>query len=395
MADQNQEQVQKENDLYAQKTVLGTEAVHAPKLTFDDRPVAEPVMTPDQDKVVPKAVLTPEEQRQVDAFVEKIDISNASAVMNYGAGTQKNLADFSEKAMESVRTKDMGEVGEMLSDLITELKNFDVDTEEKGIIGFFKKQKNSLDKLRARYSKVETNVDAVTNELEKHEVTLMKDSDILDRMYDMNLAYYKELTMYIEAGKKKLAIVRSTDLPAAQKKAEASGLPEDAQAAKDLASQCTRFEKKIYDLELTKTIALQTAPQIRLLQGSDMQMAEKIQSTIVNTIPLWKNQMVIAIGMEHANEAARAERAVNDTTNELLKKNADKLHTVTVESAKENERGIVDVETLQHTNQELISAIDEIMQIQKDGKEKRANAEKQLSGIEQQLHDKLLEASKS
>lgn len=388
---QMQSQMKKTGD--SRNEVFGTETAYAPTLTFGDAPAPASASPAVQQPAVPQIVLTPEEQKQVDDFVGKIDISNASAIMNYGTGTQKNLADFSERAMESVRTKDMGEVGDMLSNLITELKNFDVDDNEKGIVGFFKKQKNNLDRLKARYSKVETNVDAVTNELEKHQVTLMKDSDMLDRMYNMNLAYYRELTMYIEAGKKKLAMVRADELPAAQEKAQKSGLPEDAQAAKDLASQCTRFEKKIYDLELTKTIAMQTAPQIRLLQGSDMQMAERIQTTIVNTIPLWKNQMVIAIGMEHANQAARAEREVNDMTNDLLKKNAEKLHTVTVESAKENERGIVDVETLQHTNQELISAIDEIMQIQKDGRQKRAEAEKQLGGIEEQLRSKLLEAS--
>ncbi len=344
---------------------------------------------------VPEIQLTPQEQKMVDDFVKKIDLSNTSAIMNYGAATQKNLADFSQKTIDNVRTKDMGEVGNMLAGLITELKNFDVDDNEKGIRGFFKKKKNQLDEIKARYSKVETNVDAVSNELEKHEAKLLKDSQVLDRMYELNLNYYHELTMYIAAGKKKMEIVRGKDLIEAQQRAAASGLPEDSQSAKDLAAQCDRFEKKIYDLELTRTIAMQTAPQIRMLQNTDMQMAEKIQSTIVNTIPLWKNQMVIAIGMEHAGQAARAEREVNDMTNALLKKNADKLHQVTVESAKESERGIVDIETLQHTNESLISAIDEIMAIQKDGKEKRAAAEQQLGQIEKQLHDKLLEASRS
>lgn len=341
-----------------------------------------------------EAELSDAEQAQVDAFVEKINLTDSAAIMSYGIGTQKNLADFSQKAIDDVRTKDMGEVGDLLAGLVTELKNFDVDDREKGIVAWFKKKKNSLDELKARYSKVESNVDTVKEQLEGHEQKLLKDSAVLDKMYDLNLNYYKELTMYILAGKKKLEIVRAEDLPKLQAKAEESGLPEDAQKAKDLAAQCERFDKKLYDLELTRTIAMQTAPQIRLIQNSDLQMAEKIQSTIVNTIPLWKNQMVIAIGMEHASQAARAEREVNDMTNDLLKKNADKLHQVTVETTKENERGIVDIETLRHTNETLISAMDEIMTIQKDGKAKRQAAEQELSGIEKELHDKLLEMSR-
>lgn len=341
-----------------------------------------------------EAELSDAEQAQVDAFVEKINLTDSAAIMSYGIGTQKNLADFSQKAIDDVRTKDMGEVGDLLAGLVTELKNFDVDDKEKGIVAWFKKKKNSLDELKARYSKVESNVDTVKEQLEGHEQKLLKDSAVLDKMYDLNLNYYKELTMYILAGKKKLEIVRAEDLPKLQAKAEETGLPEDAQKAKDLAAQCERFDKKLYDLELTRTIAMQTAPQIRLIQNSDLQMAEKIQSTIVNTIPLWKNQMVIAIGMEHASQAARAEREVNDMTNDLLKKNADKLHQVTVETAKENERGIVDIETLRHTNETLISAMDEIMTIQKDGKAKRQAAEQELSGIEKELHDKLLEMSR-
>lgn len=339
--------------------------------------------------------LTDEEQRQVEAFSHKIDISDTAGVISYGSSTQKNLADFSQQTLEKVRTKDMGEVGEMLTGLMTQLKNFNVDTNEKGIAGFFRKRRNELEALKTRYSKVESNVDQVCGLLEQHQIQLVKDSELLDRMYDLNLNYYRELTMYIEAGKKKLASVRDNELKTAQQKAEESGQAEDSQKARDIASQCTRFEKKIYDLELTRTIALQTGPQLRMLQESDMQMAEKIQSTVVNTIPLWKNQMVIAIGMEHANQAARAEREVNDMTNDLLRKNAEKLHQVTVDAARENERGIVDVETLTHTNEELIGAIDDILAIQKEGKQKRVEAEKQLNGIEKQLHDKLLEASKS
>lgn len=376
----------------------------APTLTFGETPVrnkdlfneqaqiAEQKQTSDLQK---EAQLTPEEQAQVDAFVDKIDLSDSAAIMTYGVGTQKNLADFSQKAIDNVRTKDMGEVGDMLAGLVTELKNFDVDENEKGIAAWFKKKKNNLDELKAKYSKVETNVDQVTAQLEQHEQKLLKDSAVLDRMYDLNLNYYKELTMYIVAGKQKLEKVRNGELREAQAKAEASALPEDAQKAKDIASQCERFEKKLYDLELTRTIAMQTAPQIRMIQNSDMQMAEKIQSTVVNTIPLWKNQMVIAVGMEHASQAAKAEREVNDMTNNLLRKNADKLHQVTVATAKENERGIVDIETLRHTNESLIGAMDEIMTIQKEGRTKRQEAEKELTGIEQQLHDKLLEMSKS
>ncbi len=339
--------------------------------------------------------LTPEEQKQVDEFVKQIDITNSQAVMNYGVGTQKKLADFSQKAIDNVRTKDMGEVGDMLSGLVTELKDFDVDEEEKGIMSFFKKSANRVNAIKAKYSTVETNVNAITSKLEQHQVTLMKDVALLDQMYALNLNYFKELTMYIQAGKKKLEEVRSTTLVELQNKAQASGLQEDAEKAKDLSNLCDRFEKKIYDLELTRTIAMQTGPQIRMVQSSDTIMAEKIQSTIVNTIPLWKNQMVIAIGVEHANQAAKAEREVNDMTNALLKKNADKLKQATIATAKESERGIIDMETLRHTNETLISTIDEVLAIQKDGKEKRRAAEAELNQIESQLKDKLIEASKA
>jgi len=339
--------------------------------------------------------LSPEEQKQVDEFVSQIDITNSQAVMNYGVGTQKKLADFSQKAIDNVRTKDMGEVGDMLSGLVTELKDFDVDEEEKGFMSFFKKSANRVNAIKAKYSTVETNVNAITSKLEQHQVTLMKDVALLDQMYALNLNYFKELTMYIQAGKKKLEEVRANDLAQLQKKAQESGLQEDAEKAKDLANLCDRFEKKIYDLELTRTIAMQTGPQIRMVQSSDTIMAEKIQSTIVNTIPLWKNQMVIAIGVEHANQAAKAEREVNDMTNTLLKKNADKLKQATIATAKESERGIIDMETLRHTNETLISTIDEVLAIQKDGKEKRRAAEAELGEIESQLKDKLIEASKA
>jgi uncharacterized protein YaaN involved in tellurite resistance len=315
--------------------------------------------------------------------------------MNYGVGTQKKLADFSEKAIENVRTKDMGEVGNMITDLVTELKGFEIEEDEKGLRALFKKSANKFEGLKAKYAKAEVNVQTIANELEKHQVTLLKDVDVLDKMYDLNLNYYKELTMYILAGKKRLEEERNTTLVELQNKAQASGLPEDAEAAKDFANKCDRFEKKLYDLELTRTIAMQTGPQIRMVQSSDTMMAEKIQSTIVNTIPLWKNQMVIAMGIEHATQAARAEREVNDMTNSLLRKNADALKVATIESAKEAERGIVDIETLKHTNESLITTLDEVLRIQTEGKQKRHEAEAELSQIENQLKDKLLEAAKN
>lgn len=371
----------------------------APTLTFGTPETTMPVEAvkpaPDvQQPEVPEEVhLTPEEQEMVDRFAEQIDVTNTQAVMSYGAGTQKKMADFSERAIGNVRTKDMGEVGDMITSLVTELKSFDVEENTKGFKALFKKSADRMEAAKAKYAKVETNVTEISRELERHQVTLLKDMDVLDKMYELNLAYFKELTMYILAGKKKLEEVRATELKELQEKAEASGLMEDAQKAKDLAAQCDRFEKKIYDLELTRTIALQTAPQIRMVQASDAMMAEKIQSTIVNTIPLWKNQMVIAIGIDHASQAARAEREVNDMTNMLLKKNADALKTAAVEGAKEAERGIVDIETLKHTNETLISTLDEVIAIQKDGKVKRQEAQAELTNIENQLKQKLLEAT--
>nr|MCR4713104.1 toxic anion resistance protein [Treponemataceae bacterium] len=305
------------------------------------------------------------------------------------------LSSFSEKALDAVRTKDMGQVGEMITNLIVELKNFDVEEKEKGFKALFRKASNKLVAMKSKYAKVETNVNVITTELERHETTLLKDVAMLDQMYAANLAYFKELTMYILAGKKKLEETRNTELVALQNKAKESGLAEDVQAAKDLAGMCDRFEKKIYDLELTRTIALQSGPQIRMVQSSDTIMAEKIQSTIVNTIPLWKNQMVIAIGVEHSNQAARAQREVSDMTNELLKKNADALKVATIEAVKESERGIIDIETIKHTNEQLISTMDEVLRIQSEGKEKRRNAEMELSQIEHELKMKLLEASKA
>ncbi len=369
----------------------------APTLSFGSAP-APAVQEETKAQAAPimdESVLTPEERKQAEEFADKIDIRDSNGILSYGAGTQTKMADFSEKTLNSVRTKDLGEVGDMVTDLITQLKDFDVDEKETGLRALFGKSKNKLATLQASYSKVETNVNTITKELERHQQTLLKDIAMLDQMYDLNLTYFKELTMYIIAGKKKLNDVRTTELAELQRKAEASGLPEDAQAAKDLAEQCDRFEKKLYDLELTRTIALQTGPQIRMVQSSDTMMAEKIQTTIVNTIPLWKSQMVIAIGVEHANQAAKAQREVSDMTNELLKKNADKLHVATVNAAKESERGIVDIETLKHTNEQLISTLDEVLVIQKEGKEKRVAAEKELANIENELKDKLLIASRS
>ena len=371
-------------------------AASAPTLTFGAEAEAQPAPAKKEEVHEPEeSILTPEELRMVEEFSKKIDVTDSKSVLTYGVGTQKKMADFSEKTLESVKTKDIGEVGDMVTGLVTQLKNFDVDENEKGLMGFFKKKGNQMQELRTKYTTVEKNVEAIANELEKHQVILLKDIELLDRMYELNLNYYKELTMYILAGKKKLKEVRENELPALQKKAEQSGLPEDAQAARDLAEQCDRFEKKLYDLQLTRTVAMQTGPQIRMIQAADQVMAEKIQSTIVNTIPLWKNQMVIAIGIEHASKAAKAEREVNEMTNALLRKNAEKLKQATVESAKEAERGVVDIETLKHTNEMLITTMDEVLQIQTDGKQKRAAAQKDLAQIEAQLKEKLLQASRT
>lgn len=367
-----------------------------PSLVFDS--VAEeaqlPVEEPKQE-VLDDSMLNDEEKKMVESFAAQIDLHNSGAILQYGVGTQKKMADFSEKALENVRTKDMGEVGDMIAGLVTELKSFDAEEESKGLFGLFKKSENRLNALKAKYNKVETNVNDIVKVLEGHQIQLLKDVEVLDRMYAMNLSYFKELSMYILAGKKKLMEIRNTQLKELQNKATLSGLPEDAQAAKDLANLCDRFEKKIYDLELTRTVSVQTAPQIRMVQQSDTVMAEKIQSTIVNTIPLWKNQMVIAIGVEHSTQAARAQREVTDMTNALLKKNADALKVATIESAKEAERGIVDMETLKHTNQTLISTLDEVLKIQTEGKEKRRAAEAELADMENQLKGKLLEMSRA
>ena len=377
----------------------------APSLTFDAAPAA-PTLTLDpaadekvieeSKKATPMQVedtpLSPEEQKMVNDFAEKIDITNSQMVLQYGAASQKKLSDFSETALSRVKTKDMGETGELITNLISELQGFDAATEQpKGIFGFFKKTSNSIEQLKTRYDSADKNVERIKAQLEDHQVTLMKDITMLDKMYELNLVYFKELTMYILAGKKKLAEVRANDLKAAQEKAQRTQLPEDAQAARDLADLCDRFEKKLYDLELTRNVSIQMGPQIRLIQSNDTMMAEKIQTTIVNTIPLWKNQMVLALGIAHSQQAMAAERAVTDATNELLKKNAATLKQGTIEIAKESERGIVDIETLQQTNKQLIETLDELNKIRADGKAKRANAEQELGRIEGELRQKMLE----
>ena len=366
----------------------------APTLTLD--PAADEKVIAESKKATPVQVedtpLSPEEQKMVNDFAEKIDITNSQMVLQYGAASQKKLSDFSETALSRVKTKDMGETGELITNLISELQGFDATTEQpKGIFGFFKKTSNSIEQLKTRYDSADKNVERIKAQLEDHQVTLMKDITMLDKMYELNLVYFKELTMYILAGKKKLAEVRANDLKAAQEKAQRTQLPEDAQAARDLADLCDRFEKKLYDLELTRNVSIQMGPQIRLIQSNDTMMAEKIQTTIVNTIPLWKNQMVLALGIAHSQQAMQAERAVTDATNELLKKNAATLKQGTIEIAKESERGIVDIEMLQQTNKQLIETLDELNKIRADGKAKRANAEQELGRIEGELRQKMLE----
>ncbi len=411
----------------------------APVLTLDPfGETKEEVVEVKEEQVEELDVLTPEEKKMVADFAAKIDLRSSNAILQYGAGAQKKIADFSESALENVKTKDLGEVGDMLAGVVTELKSFDEEEEEKGIFGFFKKGGNKLANMKAKYDKAEVNVNKICDALEGHQIQLMKDIAMLDKMYELNTTYFKELSMYIAAGKKKLQDVAATELPELEAKAARSGLPEDAQAVNDLNALCNRFEKKIHDLELTRTIAatelpeleakaarsglpedaqavndlnalcnrfekkihdleltrtisLQMAPQIRLVQSNDTVMSEKIQSTLVNTIPLWKSQMVLAIGVENSSRAAKAQREVTDMTNELLRKNAEKLKLATVETAKESERGIVDIETLKATNESLISTLDEVMKIQQEGKEKRRTAEVELNRIENELKQKLLE----
>jgi len=370
------------------------EIIVTPELNFDAFEEAK-VMVKEENKIEEKVVedvnLTPEEKKLVDQFVEKIDITNSNAILQYGIGAQKKIADFSENALDNVRNKDLGEVGDMLSNVVNELKNFEPEEETKGFLGLFKKGKNKISQMKGKYEKVEENIDRISNNLENHQIQLLKDIAMLDKMYEVNKAYFKELSMYILAGKKKLQKIENEEIKAMREKAEKSGLPQDAQEVNDFISLYNRFEKKIHDLELTKMISLQMAPQIRLIQNNDALMSEKIQSTLVNTIPLWKSQIVLALGVAHSTNAARAQNEVTNMTNQLLRKNAETLKMATIETAKASERGIVDVETLVSTNKSLISTFDEIINIQNEGRQKRKEAEVELKNIEEELKNKLLQ----
>lgn len=367
-----------------------------PELTLETTAITVEGEAKEEETTAPKALdksqLTPEEQKLVSAFAQKIDLTDTNQVLQFGAGAQKKIADFSGSALANVRTKDMAEVGGMLTDLVTELKDMELKPEDKkGIFGFFKKTNNQIAAIKTKYDKVEVNVDKIITTLENHQIQLMKDIAMLDKMYEQNLNYFKEVSMYILAGREKLESVQQNELRLAREKAELSGLPEDAQAANDLANQCNRFEKKLHDLELTRMISIQMGPQVRLIQNNDSLMAEKIQSSLVNTIPLWKSQMVLALGLAHSQQALEAQRSVTDMTNQMLRKNAEMLKMGTIETAKESERGIVDIETLQQTNQALISTLEEVRRIQSDGAQKRRAAEAELGRIEGELKQKLLE----
>ena len=369
--------------------------VITPSLTMEPElePVVETTLVAQPEKEDAEGpVLTPEEQAMVAAFAEKIDVENTTQILQYGAGTQKKMADFSDAALANVRTQDLGEVGTLIADVVGELKGFDAE-EKKGLMGFFRKKADQLETMKNRYAKAEVNVAKIGDALQQHQVRLLKDSAVLDKMYEQDLAYFKELTMYILAGKQKLHQVRSGKLLQLEEKARLSGLAEDAQTARDLADKCNRFEKKIHDLELTRTISIQTAPQIRMIQNNDHVMVEKIQTTLMNTIPLWKNQMVLALGIAHSTEAAQAQRQVTDITNALLKQNAEKLHMASIETAKEAERGIVDIETLKTTNAKLIQTFDDVLKIQAEGRAKRLAAENEMAKMENDLKLKLLEIS--
>ena len=366
-----------------------------PELTLELTPTpaapAAPAVVEEKKAEPAEITLSPEEEKIVAEFLPKIDVRDSNLVLQYGAGSQQKIADFSENILNTVRTKDLGEVGEVLSSVVTELKDFDVQEQEKGFLSFFKKSANKITALQTKYDKAEANVDKIVEDLEGHQIQLMKDTAMLDQMYEMNVVYFKELSMYIIAGKRKLEEVRGGELAELMAKAQASSLQEDAQAANDLANLCDRFEKKIYDLELTRMISIQMAPQIRLIQNNNAVMSDKIQSTIVNTIPLWKSQMVLALGVEHSRQAAAAQRQVTDMTNELLKRNSETLKLATIDTAKESERGVVDMETLKQTNENLISTLDEVLRIQDEGRQKRHEAEMELAQIEGQLKNKLLE----
>ena len=367
--------------------------VEAPALTLslEPEPAPEPAKPEVKPVVIDDSMLSEAEKKVVDDFSKKIDINDSQMVLQYGVAAQKGVAGFSESALKNVKTKDLGEVGDTLSSLVVELKSFGQEEEEKGLFGFFKKAGNRMEAMKAQYGKAEANVDKIVRELEEHQRVLMKDVAMFDQMYDLNLKYYKELTMYIIAGKKRLAEVRSGQLEELRKKAEASDAPEDAQAYNDLAQMCDRFDKKLHDLELTRMVSIQMGPQTRMLQNNDTLMVEKIQSSLVNTIPLWKSQMVLALGLENSRRATAAQTAVTNATNELLRKNADMLKMGTVATAKEAERSIIDIETLQHTNQQLISTLDEVIQIQREGAQKRREAELELGRIEGELKQKLME----
>lgn len=366
-----------------------------PELTLELTPTpaapAAPAVVEEKKAEPAEITLSPEEEKIVAEFLPKIDVRDSNLVLQYGAGSQQKIADFSENILNTVRTKDLGEVGEVLSSVVTELKDFDVQEQEKSFLSFFKKSANKITALQTKYDKAEANVDKIVEVLEGHQIQLMKDTAMLDQMYEMNVVYFKELSMYIIAGKRKLEEVRGGELAELMAKAQASSLQEDAQAANDLANLCDRFEKKIYDLELTRMISIQMAPQIRLIQNNNAVMSDKIQSTIVNTIPLWKSQMVLALGVEHSRQAAAAQRQVTDMTNELLKRNSETLKLATIDTAKESERGVVDMETLKQTNENLISTLDEVLRIQDEGRQKRREAEAELAQIEGQLKNKLLE----
>ena len=367
-----------------------------PSLTLEPDLVEKPQLavaeeTALQQPQVEEPALTPQEREMVAQFAAKIDVENTAQILQYGAGTQKKMADFSDAALANARTQDLGEVGDLIVSVVGELKGMDADEEKKGFLGFFRKQADKLETMKSRYAKAEVNVEKIADALEQHQVRLLKDSALLDKMYEQNLAYFKELTMYILAGKQKLEEVRTGKLRELEQQAKASGLAEDAQTAKDLADKCARFEKKIHDLELTRTISIQTAPQIRMIQNNDNVMVEKIQTTLMNTIPLWKNQMVLALGIAHSTEAAQAQRQVTDITNALLKQNAEKLHMASVETAKEAERGIVDIETLKKTNAELIQTLDDVMKIQTEGRAQRLAAEAEMAKMENDLKAKLLQ----
>lgn len=382
---------------------MNEEIMQTPSLTlepFADDPNAPTLQAPaapaplaaaEPAQALDESALTPEERTMIEEFASKIDLSNSQLILQYGVGAQKKISDFSESALNSVRTKDLGEIGQTLSNVVTELKSFDVEESDKGLFGIFKRGSNKLTSMRAKYDKANSNITQITGALEGHQMQLMKDVAMLDKMYDLNKVYFKELSMYILAGRKRLAQTRDNDLKALTARAHQSGLPEDAQAANDLAALCDRFDKKLHDLELTRMISIQMAPQIRLVQNNDTLMSEKIQSTLVNTIPLWKSQMVLAIGVTNSQQAAAAQREVTDMTNELLRKNAATLKMATIETAKESERGVVDIETLRETNQQLISTLDEVVKIQEEGRQKRREAETELGRIENELKQKLLD----